>query len=133
MNSEPQATGATSAGERIALLDVLRGFALYGVFLGYAGLVAVAVHRGWLSALQRGLACVGRTALTNYIAQSVLMNLMFYWFGLNLYGELNGLEVMGLVTLLFAAQVLASVAWLSRFRMGPLEWAWRRATYERSA
>jgi uncharacterized membrane protein YeiB len=38
-------------------------------------------------------------------------------------------EVYGLTTQIFTFQVIYSRWWMARFRFGPLEWLWRRATY----
>jgi len=79
---------------------------------------------GWLAAL-------GRMALSNYLLQSVLMNVVLLWFGFGLWGELTRLQGMGLVCALFSLQVLCSVLWSRRFAYGPVEWLWRWSTYGR--
>jgi uncharacterized protein len=70
------------ARERLALIDVVRGFALGGVFVSNVNV--------WFS---------GKVLLPN-----------------------SGL---------FAAQMLISHLWMSRFRFGPAEWLWRSLTYGR--
>lgn len=96
---------------------------------GYAGAVCWLVHAQLLPRLSRWLACVGRMALTNYLTQSVLMNLLLYWFGLNLWGALAQWQYVALVVVLFAVQVVFSVQWMQRFTIGPMEWVWRALTY----
>ena len=96
---------------------------------GYLGGLCLAVHRGVLPRLAGGLAAVGRTALTNYLAQSVVGNVLFRWYGLDLYGELSYAALMAVAVLVFGLQAAASVLWLRRFPMGPLEAVWRRLTY----
>ncbi len=81
--------------------------------------------------LRRALGAVGRTALTNYIGQSVAMSLVATSYGLGLFGDLTRLQILGLSVICFVAQVALSRWWLGRFRMGPLEWLWRCATYWR--
>ena len=110
-------------------------FSLGCVFLagGYVGTVLWIVRVGRLPRLQRALAAVGRTALSNYLAQSVLMNVLFYWFGLGLYESVSRMGVLALVSTLFALQMLLSLWWLRRFRMGPAERLWRRLTYRTAA
>jgi uncharacterized protein len=81
------------------------------------------------SSLRAGLAAVGRTALTNYVGQSVVMSLIATSYGLGLYGDLAHLQLLWLSMVCFLAQMGVSVAWLRRFRMGPLEWIWRSLTY----
>lgn len=74
-------------------------------------------------------AAIGRTALTNYLAESVLCTLFFYRYTTGLYGRIG--PAWGLVPtlVLFAAQVWFSNWWLQRYRFGPVEWLWRWATY----
>jgi uncharacterized protein len=72
---------------------------------------------------------VGRMALTNYLAQSVICIAIYYGGGLvGVAGPLFGL-VLALV--IFPAQMLFSAWWLARFRYGPMEWLWRSLTYGR--
>jgi len=75
------------------------------------------------------LAYVGRMAFTNYIAQSVTCTLIFYGYGLGLYGKVGPLGTTLLAAAIFALQVAASRAWLARHSMGPLERVWRLLTY----
>ncbi len=77
------------------------------------------------------LATIGRTALSNYLLQSVVCTMIFYSYGLGLYGRLGPAAGLGLSFLIFAAQVPLSAWWLRRFRFGPVEWVWRSLTYGR--
>lgn len=72
---------------------------------------------------------VGRTALTNYLLQSVVCSLFFYHYTTGLFGRIG--PALGLVptVVLFAAQVVVSNWWLKRYRFGPIEWVWRGMTY----
>ena len=72
---------------------------------------------------------VGRMALTNYIAQSVIGFFIFYRFGLGFYGQVGPAISIVLATIIFVFQALVSQWWLKQFRFGPLEWAWRSLTY----
>lgn len=102
-----------------------------GTAAAYLGLVMLAVRGRWLAALQRRLAAAGRMALTNYVAQSVVCTLVFYGHGLGLFARLGRPEQLGVVAAVWVLQLLWSPWWLARFRFGPLEWAWRTATYWR--
>jgi len=77
------------------------------------------------------LAPAGRMALTNYLLQSVVGSLVFYGYGLGLWGQVARRWLLLGVVVVFALQVLASRAWLARFRFGPVEWLWRACTYGR--
>lgn len=98
---------------------------------GIAGVVFLACAEGRLGRAQRWLAAVGRTALTNYVGQSVVMSLLATSYGLGLFGGLTRLELLGLALGCFVGQVMLSVLWLRFFAMGPLEWLWRCFTWWR--
>ncbi|MEM9555010.1 MAG: DUF418 domain-containing protein [Acidobacteriota bacterium] len=98
---------------------------------GIAGAVWLWASPGLRSLPLRSLAAVGRTALTNYIGQSAVMSILATSYGLGLYGSLSRLQLLGLALLCFVLQMIVSVWWLQRFRIGPLEWIWRCFTYWR--
>lgn len=77
------------------------------------------------------LAPVGRMAMSNYLMHSLVFTTVSYSYGLGLYGEIDYLEGLGLTVLVFALQIPLSAWWLSRFRFGPMEWAWRSLSYGR--
>ncbi|HXG05094.1 MAG TPA: DUF418 domain-containing protein [Candidatus Binatia bacterium] len=77
----------------------------------------------------RGLVAVGRSALTNYLAQSVVCTSIFYGHGFGLFARIDRAHLLGLVVAIGLAQMVASVWWLRRFEQGPLEWLWRRLSY----
>jgi uncharacterized protein len=85
---------------------------------------------GWRARLEP-LAAVGRTALSNYLLQSVICTSIFYSYGLGLYGRVGPAAGLALTVGIFALQVPLSVWWLRRFRFGPVEWVWRSLTYGR--
>jgi uncharacterized protein len=80
-----------------------------------------------LIARLRPFGLAGRMALTNYMLQAALFDVLgsSYGFGLRLrpYAYLVAASIM------FAAQASFSGAWLARYRFGPLEWLWRCITY----
>jgi uncharacterized protein len=85
---------------------------------------------GWRGLLS-WLAPVGRMALTNYLLQSVVCTLLFYNYGLGLYGRVSPAVGLVLTVTIFAVQIPLSAWWLRRFRFGPMEWVWRSLTYGR--
>jgi uncharacterized protein len=89
-----------------------------------SGIVLLTRKRRWMQRLSP-LAFVGRAALSNYLLQSVICTLVFYGYGLGLYGELGPAVTIFLTVLLFRAQVGLSRWWLRRHRFGPAEWLWR--------
>ena len=97
--------------------------------LGFVSLAMIAYRRGWFARLRRGLAAVGRMALSNYILQSCFGLLIFHDFGFGLWNELGRHELYYVVVGQWIVMVAFSVWWLGRYRFGPLEWLWRSLTY----
>jgi uncharacterized protein len=91
-------------------------------------IVLLTQRRSWLQRLSP-LAYVGRTALSNYLLQSVICTFLFYGYGLGLYRKLGPAITVVVTLLLFRAQVSLSTWWLERHRFGPVEWLWRSLTY----
>lgn len=112
--------------------------------IGVGMLTAPLLTGGYVAALLRlfetravaVFAPAGRLALTNYIAQSAVLSVVFLGYGLGLIGRLPAPAVVGVAVALYATQLAASAWWLRRHRYGPLEWLLRAATLgrrERSA
>lgn len=100
------------------------------ITLLYASLLILCVKSGALSFLTNALAPVGQMAFTNYITQSLIMTAIFYGGrGFGLYGQLERDQLLLIVAGVWALQLIWSPLWLARFRMGPLEWIWRRLSY----
>ncbi len=79
----------------------------------------------------RLFAAAGQMALTHYLTQSILFSLVFYGFGLGLFGKLAPAPTAAMAIAVFAAQLILSRVWLQRYRFGPAEWLWRSLTYGR--
>ncbi|SDI87098.1 uncharacterized protein SAMN05192558_102449 [Actinokineospora alba] len=73
----------------------------------------------------------GRLALTNYVAQSAVLSVVFLGYGLGLIGRLPAPAVVCVTIALYAAQLAVSAWWVRRHRYGPLEWLLRAATLGR--
>lgn len=73
---------------------------------------------------------VGRMALSNYIAHSVICAFIFNGYGLGLFEQVGPAGLWGIVFGIYLVQIPISVWWLSRFQFGPLEWVWRSLTYK---
>ncbi len=99
------------------------------VSLGYIGAVTYGVQAGWLPGLQRRLAAVGRTALSNYFLQTILATSIFYGFGLGLFGGIERWGQLIIVFAIWAVQLIISPLWLKAFLFGPAEWLWRSLSY----
>lgn len=101
------------------------------VSLGHVGLVMLVCRAGLFAALRRRLAAVGRMALTNYLMHTVICTLIFYSYGLGLFGRLPRFPLMGAVLAVWLLQLTVCQPWLERFRFGPAEWLWRSLTYRK--
>ena len=101
--------------------------------LGYLAWLLRGLEGGGIAA--RALAWIapaGRMALTNYLLQSLVCTTIFAGYGLGYFEQLPRAGQVPFALALFVLQVLASRAWLARFRYGPVEWVWRALTYGRA-
>lgn len=99
------------------------------VSLGWVSGVMLVCRSGALTGFRSRLAAVGRMALTNYVMQSVIMVLIFWGYGLALFGSFSRFHLWWFILGIWAFQLVVSPWWLKRFRFGPLEWLWRTLTY----
>jgi uncharacterized protein len=98
---------------------------------GYVAAIVVGYESGRLQRWLAPFAWVGRMALTNYLAQSVVIGFVLFGVGpgLALAGKIGTTALCAIVIVTFVLQVLLSRWWLVKFRFGPAEWVWRRLTY----
>ncbi len=99
--------------------------------IGYVGAIALLFERTRMHRFLLPLASAGAMPLSNYLLQSVIATTIFYSYGLGLFATLGAAPGFLIAVAIFAAQLVLSRLWLSRFRYGPLEWLWRGATYGR--
>ncbi|WP_456271852.1 DUF418 domain-containing protein [Bacillus sp. AK031] len=98
--------------------------------VSYAVLLALLMISRKISVVLRPLAAAGRMSLTNYLMQSIVGTLIFYNYGLGLYGEVTLVTGTWLAIGIFLIQVILSELWLSKFQQGPMEKLWRKLTYK---
>ena len=119
-----------TAGAFVATLGTTFSRASLAAF--YALVVVRFVRRldrmpAWLLPLQQA----GRMPLTNYLLQTALASFVFYGWGLGLWNTAGPMFETALAIVLFVAvQLPLSAAWMARRRYGPLEYVWRRFTYD---
>lgn len=114
-----------------ALTNVLQFVSIPCLSLGYLCLVILLCNDDvWLARLRR-FGAVGRTALSNYLLQSVIGTLIFYSYGLGLFGKVGPAILLIFTVVIYGLLVLASEWWLTRYRFGPVEWLWRSLTYKK--
>lgn len=97
--------------------------------VSYASVLMLLCHVNWLNRFLSMFANVGRMALTNYIMQTILCSLYFLGFGLNHYGEYDAKGLVIFVICIWIIQITYSNLYFRFFKMGPLEWLWKRLTY----
>ena len=95
--------------------------------IGYALLLVGGYRYLYQLFIAKAVVATGQMALTNYLSQSIIGALVFY--GLGLYGALNGAEIALVVFFVWGWQLTISPIWLHYFRFGPFEWMWRSLTY----
>lgn len=96
--------------------------------LGYVGVVGLLTVRGRLGPL-RAFAASGRVALSNYLAQSLVMTAVFYPYAGAQWGRWGAAACLPLALGVGLLQLPLSAWWLRRFGTGPLEWLLRALVY----
>ncbi|AKH41458.1 uncharacterized protein FHS61_001946 [Altererythrobacter atlanticus] len=91
--------------------------------IGYAALIILIFPKR--GAIADRLAAVGRTAFTNYLGATIIGTILFFGFGLGLYGQLSRGQAWLFAPGVWLIMLLWSKPWLDRYRYGPFEWAWR--------
>jgi len=95
----------------------------------YIGAITLMLNKMKQGFFLNTLAAVGRTALSNYLFQSIVGTFIFYHFGLGLFGFSSPVINLLVVVTVFVIQMLLSSLWTDRFKFGPAEWLWRSMTY----
>jgi uncharacterized protein len=96
---------------------------------GYVSAVTLLLEHPAFARRLSGFAPVGRMALTNYLAQTIVMLLIFYPYGGGLIGRTGPAVGLLIALVVFGLQMAWSRLWLTHFRFGPMEWVWRSLTY----
>ncbi|WP_010164170.1 DUF418 domain-containing protein [Sphingomonas sp. PAMC 26617] len=110
----PQISMATTEVARLAMT------------LGHVGLVNLLVTTALGTTLLRPFIAAGRTALSIYVAQTLIcLWLLYPPFLLALYGRMSWAGLMVTAVLVNAALLIGANLWVRWFRIAPVEWAWR--------
>lgn len=106
-----------------------------GVFLaiGYGSIFLLLTTSEKFRSFFSPLGKVGRMSLTTYIMQSIIATLIFYSYGLGLYGKVSLWTGTMMAFGIFVFQVIFAEIWLAKFKMGPIEKLWRIGTYGRKS
>ncbi|GIN97781.1 hypothetical protein J6TS1_36510 [Siminovitchia terrae] len=105
--------------------------AIGGPILGMAYIAAIVLimRSAKVAKLLHPLSSAGRMSITIYIMQSVIGTLIFYHYGLGLYGKISLATGTWLAFAIYIIQVVFAEIWLSKFKQGPIEKFWRFLTY----
>ena len=100
--------------------------------LSYISIIAILLKKLPNFFMWNLLKAYGRMSLTSYIGHTVLGILVFYPIvGLNFHGEMNFEQILYTATTILVFQFVFSMLWFKWFKFGPIEWAWRCATYKK--
>lgn len=94
--------------------------------VGYLALGTLFAHSGVARRLVKMVADVGQLALTNYILQSVVCTAVYYSWGGALFDRSDWLQNVMVVAGVWIVNFVFTGLWLTKYRIGPLEWLWRR-------
>ena len=114
---------------RIFSVNHIGGLGRIILTVSYASAILLLCRVNWLKTFLSLFANVGRMALTNYIMQTVLCSFYFFGFGLGHYGDYDAKGLLLFVVCIWIIQITYSTIYLRFFKMGPLEWLWKRLTY----
>lgn len=117
------------ASIELLVATVAQGIGAPLLMLGYvAAICLLALRPAWGRRLAL-LAPVGQMALTNYLLQSIICTMIFYGYGLALFGQVGAAWGIVLSLAIYLLQIPFSHWWMRRFLYGPAEWLWRSMTY----
>lgn len=116
------------SGTLKSFISQLNNIAMASFLVGSAVLLFL---NNKLSALYKPLKCLGQSALSNYLLQSLVFGLLMFNYGFGFAGKFNVSEIFCIAVALFILQAYLSVLWMNKFRFGPAEWLWRSLTYRK--
>ena len=79
--------------------------------------------------LLRLLSPIGKMSLSNYVLQSLLGAVIYYGFGFGLYAHTGATYSLVIGLILSIMMGIFCTLWAKRFKHGPLEGLWHRATW----
>ncbi|SFP74999.1 DUF418 domain-containing protein [Salibacterium halotolerans] len=99
------------------------------LMLGYTSFFVIITQKRRFSTFLQPIAAAGRMALTNYLLQTVICLLLFYGFGLQLFGTMGAASGFLITLVIFSTQTAFSYLWLTYYSHGPMEKLWRLWIY----
>ncbi|AHX21016.1 MULTISPECIES: DUF418 domain-containing protein [Bacillus] len=95
----------------------------------YGSTIILLFHYKKATRLLTYMANMGKMSVSNYLAQSIIATTIFYAYGFGLYGKIGYFFGILLTIGIYTIQLFVSTYWLQKYRMGPVEYAWRLGTY----
>ena len=120
--------GSVTMETRLRVVLPLELVGSLALALAHAAAILWAWKTGRLGRLAGSLEAAGKMALTNYLAQTVICSFLFSGWGIGLYGSVPRAGLALIVACIWVVQLAWSRWWLARYRLGPMEWAWRSLT-----
>jgi uncharacterized protein len=99
------------------------------VALAYIGVIMMIYKLNWIKGVTSKMALIGRTALSNYLLQTLICTFIFYGHGLKYFGKVERGGQIIIVLAVWFLQVFITYIWMRYFRFGPIEWIWRSLSY----
>lgn len=116
-------------GRPEAVQLLVRPYTIQALSLFYICLIVLLLQSDMFKRICLPLANVGRLALSNYLSHDLIGTILFFGYGLALYGKLGIARGEALALLVCGFQIIISSWWLRKFQFGPVEWLWRSITY----
>lgn len=101
----------------------------FTVAAGHIAVVMLLVKAGVMKWVTKPLANIGRMALSNYLLTSILCTFFFYGIGFGMFAKLQRAQLLYVLAIVWAINLIFSAVWLKFYRFGPAEWLWRSLTY----
>lgn len=101
------------------------------VSFGYISFIMIIFKAKRLNKIIQSFSAIGRTALSNYLLQTIICTTIFYGHGLGLFVKANRIEQTFIILAVWAFQLFVSKVYLKYFRYGPFEWLWRSLSYNK--
>ncbi|GAB2530218.1 DUF418 domain-containing protein [Rufibacter soli] len=109
------------AGQLSWLKDLSLGLYFYASVICLAALPVMLWHLPWLQARLEPLKYLGKLTLTHYLFQNLLFSLVFYPYGLGLFGKLEPWQLVLLYGVVITLQLTISGWVLRKWKQGPAE------------
>lgn len=105
-------------------------YELMNLFMALSYILLILLLASYKFNILKPFAYVGRMSLTNYIMQSLIFSIIFYGWGFGKFGMQEPTIFVWYAVGVFVFQLIFSYIWLKKRKHGPLEWLWRKLSYQ---